>query len=379
MTNGKVEILLALIDLHGGTGTFCRNLASGLRRFHPDEFAVRVLLLRDRGMHDADRSAFHSLDVIGAEVHEDWRRFYETPWHAWLIHRRVASSSAQIILTVGTYMNLLVPVVAQGRRAILSAHSPSISLHHDSRYPTITRMLMRWRYPRNLIVGPADGVIHDLVDNFGARRTCKIPHGVDLELIESLAQEPASDLPAQRPYIVACGRLSAAKDYPTLIRAYADAARHGLALDLIILGDGEERGRLTSLVRALGLADRVHFLGHRDNPFPYMKRATFYVLSSIFEGFGYSLLEAMVLGLPVIATNCPTGPAEILDHGASGILVAPQNVTSLSEAMGRLAADAGLRADMAAKARRRAEQLSIRRMAEAYRDLFRRTLNDCRR
>jgi glycosyltransferase involved in cell wall biosynthesis len=229
--------------------------------------------------------------------------------------------------------------------------------------------MMRWAYPRHRVVAPTEGVAKDLAENFDLPGAKVIPHGVDLEQVQAKAQATVSDLPT-RPYMVAVGRLTSAKDYPTLLRAYADLRPKSLEEDLVIIGDGELRAELLRLSDKLGLPGHVHFLGHRDNPFPYVQAARFFVMSSIWEGFGLALLEAMAVGKPCIATDCPSGPAEILVNGEFGLLVKPGNVNQLSDAMMRMSRSAELREKLAQKAGQRAHELSLERMARAYRELF---------
>ena len=132
--------------------------------------------------------------------------------------------------------------------------------------------------------------------------------------------------------ILGVGRLTQAKDFPTLIRAFA-LVRKKRAARLMILGEGEERPKLEALVRELGLEREVTLPGFVDNPYKYMKRAAVFVLSSKWEGFGNVLVEAMALGTPVVSTDCPSGPAEILENGRWGRLVPVGDVYALAEAI----------------------------------------------
>jgi glycosyltransferase involved in cell wall biosynthesis len=102
---------------------------------------------------------------------------------------------------------------------------------------------------------------------------------------------------------------------------------------LIVLGDGKERAKLEALVRELDLAADVALPGFVINPLPYMKRAAVLVLSSVYEGLPGVLIEAMACGCPVVSTDCPSGPAEILDRGAYGKLVPMGDDTALAEAI----------------------------------------------
>ncbi len=136
----------------------------------------------------------------------------------------------------------------------------------------------------------------------------------------------------EQPVILAAGRLTQQKDFPTLIKAFAIAQQHYCAR-LMILGEGEERCPLEALVKELGLEDRVSLPGFVKNPFAYMAQAALFVLSSAWEGFANVLVEAMAVGTPVVSTNCPSGPEEILEQGKYGQLVPVGDVEKLAIAM----------------------------------------------
>jgi glycosyltransferase involved in cell wall biosynthesis len=102
---------------------------------------------------------------------------------------------------------------------------------------------------------------------------------------------------------------------------------------LIILGEGRERAKLEALASELGIAEDVSFPGFESNPYAYMSRASVFVLSSAWEGLPNALIEALACGCPVVNTNCPSGPQEILDHGAFGSLVPVRDDKALAEAI----------------------------------------------
>ena len=134
------------------------------------------------------------------------------------------------------------------------------------------------------------------------------------------------------PVILGAGRLTAQKDFPTLIKAFA-IVRKQRPCRLVILGEGELRGKLEALVAELGLSGDVLMPGFIDNPFPWMKGADLFVFSSIFEGLGGVLIQAMACGTPVISTDCPSGPSEILEDGKWGRLVPVGDVAALAMAI----------------------------------------------
>lgn len=122
------------------------------------------------------------------------------------------------------------------------------------------------------------------------------------------------------PVLISVGRLTKQKDFPTLLKAFA-GVRKFMDARLIILGEGEERQSLKSLANSLDLSEHVSMPGHVSNPVSHMARADLFVLSSAWEGFGNVIVEALGVGTPVVATDCPSGPAEILEEGRYGRLI----------------------------------------------------------
>ena len=138
--------------------------------------------------------------------------------------------------------------------------------------------------------------------------------------------------PGQPPVIVGVGRLTRQKDFATLIRAFAEVRRSRTA-HLIILGEGEDRPALETLVTELGLTDDVALPGFRENAMAYIAGSALFVLSSAWEGLPTVLIEALAVGTRVVSTDCPSGPREILQGGRLGTLVPVSDAAALAEAM----------------------------------------------
>jgi glycosyltransferase involved in cell wall biosynthesis len=138
--------------------------------------------------------------------------------------------------------------------------------------------------------------------------------------------------PGQPPVILAVGRLTAQKDFATLIQAFAQV-RQTRQTRLLILGEGEERPRLEAQIHLLGLQEDIGLPGFVSNPYPYMCRAGVFVLSSRWEGLPGVLIEALYCGAPLVATDCPSGPREILAEGRYGQLVPVGDAPALAEAI----------------------------------------------
>ena len=167
------------------------------------------------------------------------------------------------------------------------------------------------------------------------------------------------------PFILGVGRLAPQKDFKSLLAAFAIASRAG-DLRLLLLGEGTSHASLMAHAEALGVADRVSMPGFRPNPLPFMRRAAALVLSSTFEGFGNVLVEALACGTPVVSTDCPHGPAEILDHGRIGRLVPVRDHAAMASAI----LDTLARPLPSEILRRRGREFSVDRAAILYADLF---------
>jgi glycosyltransferase involved in cell wall biosynthesis len=135
------------------------------------------------------------------------------------------------------------------------------------------------------------------------------------------------------PVVLSAGRLTQQKDFDTLLRAFSLVMVKIPSVKLILLGEGEELTHLEQLSQKLGIQDSIEFIGFTNNPFSYMANSSVFVLSSRWEGFGNVLVEAMACGCPVISTDCPSGPSEILDRGKYGRLVPVGDPKALAEAI----------------------------------------------
>ncbi|WP_151484840.1 glycosyltransferase family 4 protein [Streptomyces albicerus] len=149
---------------------------------------------------------------------------------------------------------------------------------------------------------------------------------------------------------VAAGRLFWQKGFDLLIPAFQQVIADHPDWQLRIYGSGERRDELRALIDAHHLYNHILLMGHTTQLDEELAKASFYVLSSRFEGLPMVMIEAMTHGLPVVSFDCPTGPAEVITHGKEGLLVPPEDVDALAEAMRELMADEGLRADMGAAA-----------------------------
>lgn len=217
----------------------------------------------------------------------------------------------------------------------------ALSVHCNPReYSFFEKLLVKLTYSRvKNIIAVSEDVADILRSDYGLKNVSRIYNPVDVEDVVAQVDEPYKH---PKPYIVALGRFHEVKRYDLLINAFANS-KMKQDCDLVIVGDGELRPELEAQVEKLNLQEKVHFVGTQSNPFPYLAGAKFITLSSRTEAFPMVLIEALALQCPVVATDCPTGPREIVKDGVNGLLVENENTEAFSKAIDQLYYDDELR------------------------------------
>ncbi len=227
-----------------------------------------------------------------------------------------------------------------GTRIVVTEHNTlSLTAKNAKNWRgVILPLFMRFTYPHaDSVVAVSNGVASDLseVTNLPAKMIRTIYNPVvskdllrksQVQLRHTWFDEGAP------PVIMGIGRLTHQKDFPTLIRAFAEL-RKSRPARLMILGEGEERAALEKLIEELDITDHVALPGFVANPYQYMRNASVFVLSSRWEGLPTVLIEALACGTPVVSTDCPSGPSEILEKGKWGRLVPVESCKLLANAI----------------------------------------------
>jgi glycosyltransferase involved in cell wall biosynthesis len=239
-------------------------------------------------------------------------------------------------------------VVALWAARLARSNTPVIVTVHNTLSESAPRQgrVAAWLWPRLLktfypwaghVVAVSRGAADDLAKTTGfPRDRVEVIYNPVITPAPLALSRKAPDhpwfAPGQPPVILGVGRLTRQKDFPTLVRAFAEVRRHCPAR-LIILGEGEERPLLTGLAGELGVADDVALPGFRDDALAYMTGAAVFVLSSAWEGLPTVLIEALAAGTRVVSTDCPSGPREILQGGRLGALVPVGDAAALAKAI----------------------------------------------
>lgn len=235
-----------------------------------------------------------------------------------------------------------------------------------------------WCYRHaDLVVALSEGVRRDVMARYAVpqERVRTIYNPVNIEEVQKMAElplPPHPDLRIPEPgvfNIIAVGHLKRQKGFDLLIRAIAEL--QDVPLRLLIVGDGPEEADLRQLIRDLNLSDKVRLLGYQENPYALMAKSDLFVLSSRWEGFGHVIVEAMACGVPVLATRCPSGPDEIINHDIDGMLCEPDSVDALVAGIQRLWRDQAARKAYAEKAKKTAARFDVRAITREYETIFR--------
>ena len=253
-----------------------------------------------------------------------------------------------------------------------------LTLGSEHNYPPKAPMGVIWETLRRHAYGRLQAVVpltHEcaswLRDNTHARCIRVIPNAVCWPLSQQKPYlSPVSCCRPGRRILLGVGRLSMEKDFTTLVSVFSRLADRHPEWDLVILGDGPSRGALSAQVHASGLEQRVALPGRVGNVGDWYAHADLYAMTSQYEGFPNTLVEAMASGLPGVSFDCDTGPRDIIRHNVDGFLVAPGDMSCFEEALDRLMRCEQLRQAFATRAVEARERFSMERIARMWEDLF---------
>jgi glycosyltransferase involved in cell wall biosynthesis len=383
--DSPTRVLFLLATLDGGGAE--RTVLTLIPHLQARGLDARVGLLARGGALDG---AIDPSRVVLTRVAPGWMSYAPPPPRARLIAAVPLVPLQQldilrqfrphVVVSCTASMNLaaLVSTRAYGRRRVAwilrEGNNTRAILESDT--PGRLGGAVRWLATRvayrapDRVVTISKGVAEGLARNFGVSpdRVRVLHNPVEVSRIRRLAHEAdGARLPSR--FIAACGRLHPQKGFDLLLHAFAALRDPDLAL--VILGEGPERFRLESLARELGIGARLLMPGFVRNPWAWIARASAFVLSSRWEGFGSILVEAMACGTPVVAADCDYGPREIVQDGETGLLARAGDAESLAAAIHRVLAVPALRDRLAVRGPLRAMDFDALPIADRYADLVR--------
>lgn len=359
------SIAIFLPNLYaGGAERVCVNLANELAW---RGFCVDLVLMQQQGaLLDQVAEAVRVVDLRASRVRNSVR-----PLAAYMARYQPGALLANMWpLPV---ISLIARTLARCRTRVIGVEHTTWSIDEQfARAATrfVIRSSMRLAYPRlDALVTVSDGAADDLslISGLPRERITTIYNPiVGAPLKASPSEVFAKDwAEGSHAKVLAVGTLKAIKDFSTLLHAFA-RLRQTRDARLLLLGEGDERSRLEGLVATLGLGGFVTMPGFALDTRPYYAAADLFVLSSTGEGFGNVIVEALEQGTPVVSTDCPSGPREILEDGKYGTLVPVGDVDALAAAMD----DALSREHDRDALKRRAQDFNVYKAADAYLELL---------
>ena len=282
--------------------------------------------------------ALHESSTLARSVVANAKRLY-------CLRRAVATSAPDIIVSFGDKTNVLAVMATVGLRVPVIAS--------ERTYPPCWPIGSIWSSLRHASYRYLDELVVQTQRSREWASTVVAPSRVTVianPLSPQFVDSSPLDHSVRRPWIVTCGRLVRSKRVDLIITAFDILHRQSPNWRLLIVGDGPERERLVRLAEASQAAGQIEFTGEVTHPEAWLRQAAVAAFAPQFEGFPNALIEAMSSGCAVVVTDCPTGPAEIIDDGITGVLVPVDDTIAFSEALKKLARDQSYRQRVGAAA-----------------------------
>lgn len=372
-----MKILIVIKNIDGGTGTYLLQLLKLQKNFLKNKLEFKIIVLEYPSYRDAHKHNFTYL-------HKDKyypQRYSLLPKHLFTfvkeifaIRGYIYSFKPDVVLGVDIHCNLLIQIALLKLsfikpKVILTTHiNLSENIFARAKFPLniVLKNIVKYFYNKaNYIVCVSHKVGIDLVEKLGvdSTRVRVIYNGI-------VPLKTPTRLKAENKRLIMIGRHAEQKDFITLLKAMKLVVETEPTATLVLLSDGPQKKEIEKMIEDLLLTDNVKIVGWVKSIDTYLKKSDIFVFSSKREGFGYVLIEAMRFGLPIITTDTPYGPAEIVDQGQYGVLVPMSDPTSMSQAIVSLLTNKKLYKHYSQQSKLRVHYFSEEKMLLNYKDLF---------
>ncbi len=363
----KKQLIFLIPSLAGGGA---ERVAATLLPYLAKHFDLTLVLLQNRRSYpvptEIPAAAFSgSLNSLTAHV-------IRIPYHILALTSLVRKKQAKMVLSLmeqANIINLLVSYIT-GHQAVISQRTnPRQQYEGKGLLGKVISQTSARLYPKAArIIAVSNGIKEIIVSDYklDAPRIAVIPNPVDMVSVGKMSKkEPSIVLPGD--YLLHVGRLNVkTKAHDILLNAFKKLYSLHPDLKLILVGDGPDKEQIETIIKNLNLADSVILAGWQDNVYPFMARAKALVLCSRYEGWPNVLVEAMACGCPIIATDCKTGPREILGDNEYGLLVPVDDPEALAHSVGKLLTDEFCRIHFQAQSRLRAQDFDLEQIGPKY-------------
>jgi N-acetylgalactosamine-N,N'-diacetylbacillosaminyl-diphospho-undecaprenol 4-alpha-N-acetylgalactosaminyltransferase len=269
------------------------------------------------------------------------RKLLELPFVAWSLRQYIKSNSIDTVMSFlyrPNYINVLSKIFGSKHKSIINIRSTTSRYNNEGMIGKVNLFLVRNLFNKaDVIISNSHGVDMDLKFIMNITTNTEVIYNpIDIGYINSkknICEDIEFYFRKDKKYIISVGRLIPLKRNIDLIKAFFELQKNDFSLELIFLGDGILKNDLINQCMELNIKEKVHFLGNVKNPFYYLNRSDLFVLNSEIEGFPNVLVEAMACGLPVISSDCKSGPSEILEDEKYGFLYTVGDIDELIQKM----------------------------------------------
>jgi len=269
------------------------------------------------------------------------QKLIELPFIAMKLKKYIKENSIDTVMSFlyrPNYINILAKIFGSKHKSIINIRSTTSRYRNEGFLGKINLFLINNLFDKaDLIISNSKGVDEDLKSIMNITTNTKVIYNpVDIKYINSkkdICEDVDFDFKEDKKYVISVGRLIPLKRNIDLIKAFFELQKNDNSLELLFLGDGILKDNLISKSIKLGIKEKIHFLENVKNPFYYLNKSDLFVLNSEIEGFPNVLVEAMTCGLPVISSDCKSGPREILEDEKYGLLYPVGDVDKLKEKM----------------------------------------------
>jgi N-acetylgalactosamine-N,N'-diacetylbacillosaminyl-diphospho-undecaprenol 4-alpha-N-acetylgalactosaminyltransferase len=304
-----------------------------------NKYDVHLMLMEDVNEYNLPDHFIPT--ILSKQKKNGIKKLLELPYVAYQLAQYIKNNEIDIVMSFvyrPNYVNILSKFFGVEHKSIINIRSTTSRYKNEGLLGKVNLFLIKSLFNKaDMIISNSKGVDKDLKSLMEITTDTKVIYNpVDIEYINSkkdICEDVDFEFKEHKKYIISVGRLIPLKRNSDLIKAFYELQKDDDSLELIFLGEGILRYELTNQCKKLKINKKVHFLGNVQNPFYYLYHSDLFVLNSEIEGFPNVLVEAMACGLPVISSDCKSGPREILEDEKYGLLYPVGDVDKLKEKM----------------------------------------------